>query len=305
MSTALRQMPMRPRAGKPERGSLRPVDLTGRERHLRAAMQAMGSIASRFARAARRTLPFLVRRRARLATQPVALAAAHTELPGGEGPRFEVRLEAEDSGAWGSLVLNADALSVLLEASLGGGENTGSTPLGAELSLAQAALVARIARSLAADFALAVKNEAGLVLAVVSSRSVRSGDTGEAGAVDGLFVDCSFEGVSESALLTISISAEALETAAREHAEEDQPVAADPRMAEAIADVAVEVVAELGTITLGLRQVLGLSVGQVLRLPTAIDDPVVVRVAGLRKFEATPVISRGQLSIQVKGRHEA
>jgi len=304
MSAAVRQMSVRFRE-RGERSSVRPVDLTGRERHLRAAMQAMGVIAARFARAARRTLPFLVRRRARLAPRPVALAGAQSGFDGADGPRFQVRLEAEDSGAWGSLSLNADALALLLESALGGSDAVAAAPLGAELSLAQAALIARIARSLASDFAQAVKNEAGLALSVVSARSVRSGEVDEAETVDGLSVDCWFDGVSDSALLTISVSAEALEAAAREHAEEEQPVAADPRMAEAIAEVPLEVVAELGTVRIGLRHVLSLRVGQILRLPTATDDPVTVRVAGLWKFDATPVVSRGQLSIQIKGRHEA
>ena len=64
------------------------------------------------------------------------------------------------------------------------------------------------------------------------------------------------------------------------------------------------IVAELGVVTLDLRQVLSFKVGQVIRLPTAVDDSVVVRVAGLKKFIGTPVVSRGQLSVQIRGRHE-
>ncbi|HEY5377504.1 MAG TPA: FliM/FliN family flagellar motor switch protein, partial [Polyangiaceae bacterium] len=95
----------------------------------------------------------------------------------------------------------------------------------------------------------------------------------------------------------------ALESAAREN---DPPTtqAGDPRMAEALSDVPIEIVAQLGTVKLGLRRVLSLQPGQVLRLDTAVDDPVSVRVAGVTKFVGAPVISRGQLAVEIRGRHE-
>jgi flagellar motor switch protein FliM len=293
-----------PQAGPGRRGSLRPLDLTGRERHLRGAMQAMARIASRFARAARRTLPFLVRRRANLEPGSVALAGPGPDRAAEAGPRFVVRLEAEDGPAWGMVSLNSEALSLLLESALGGGEGGAVAALASELSLAQAALAARIARSLARDFAAVVKEETGLRLQVVAAQSLASGEEGDASAVDGLAVECSFAGLSDSATVSVAVSAEALEAAARDQAEEDAPAASDPRMAEAVHDVPVAIVAELGVVTLDLRQVLSFKVGQVIRLPTAVDDSVVVRVAGLKKFIGTPVVSRGQLSVQIRGRHE-
>jgi flagellar motor switch protein FliM len=63
-------------------------------------------------------------------------------------------------------------------------------------------------------------------------------------------------------------------------------------------------VAELGRTTIGLRRVLALKVGEVLRLPTALDDSIDVLVAGIRKFHAVPVSSRGQVAIEIRGRHE-
>ena len=74
-------------------------------------------------------------------------------------------------------------------------------------------------------------------------------------------------------------------------------------MAEALLDVEVDVIAELGRTTLGLRRVLNLRVGEVVRLPTAVDDPVPIRVGDVLKLQGSPVISRGQLSIEIKSRH--
>jgi flagellar motor switch protein FliM len=267
-------------------------------------MRAMDAVAGRFARSARRTLPFLVRQRARLVPQPVSLCAAGSVSGCRAGVRFEARLEAEDGPAWAAIVLNAEALALLLESALGRGSADGAARLGAELTLAQSALIARIVRSLAADYAAAVRAEASLVLRVGEMRAVRAHEPGDTSNVDGLMVDCTFGELCPEAAITILISAEALESAAREQAEEELPDAADPRIAEAVRDVPVEVVAELGRVVLGLRQVLELKVGQVLRLPAATDDPVLVRVGGVRKFDATPVISRGQLSVQIRGRHE-
>jgi flagellar motor switch protein FliM len=280
--------------------SLRPVDLTGRERHLRAAMTAMGAIAARFARQAKRTLPFLVRQRARIEPEEVSLAPSMLTQDSVDGPRFEVRLDAE-SGAWACLGFNSFAIALLLEASLGGGEGA-AAPLTGDLTLAQAALVGRLGRSLALDLISAVESESDLALRVVSARALRSGEAAENPNLDGLVVECNFAGLEPGPKIIITMGAEALETAAREHAEEEAP-SADPRIAEALSEVSVEVCAELGRASLGLREVLKLRVGQVLRLPTAVDDPVQIRVAGLRKFDATPVISRGQVSVQIRARY--
>ena len=288
-----RQAPRRREVSAP-----RTLDLTGRERQLRSGMQAMALVAQRFARAARRTLPFLVRRKARLLPRSVAIV--DTMLPpNGHGPEFVVQLEAEETSAWGALILNAGALQIMLDGALGGAL-AGKATLGAELTLAQRALISRVARSLAEDFASAVREEAGLTLRILSAHARSAGDAQEQGR-DGLRVDCMLEGLDPAATISLAVSADALEVAVREH-EEEQPQTADPRMAEALGEVPVELVAQLGSLTMGLRHVLSLQVGQVLRLPTAIDDPVRVRVAGLVKFTGRPVVSRGQMAIEIKGR---
>ena len=40
------------------------------------------------------------------------------------------------------------------------------------------------------------------------------------------------------------------------------------------------------------------------QMPTALDDAISVRVAGVKKFKAVPVASRGQIAIEIRGRHE-
>jgi len=292
-----------PRLSDPGQGKHKRVDLTGRERHLRGAMQAMAHVAQRFARSARRTLPFLVKRKARVLPEAVAIVDLGADRIVQQGPIYEVILGTPGGPAWGLMTLNTDAIGVVLEGVLGGGDSGGASGLGADLTLAQSALVGRITRALADDFAEAVRAEVGIGLLVEVQHSVARGDEREANFSDGLSVDCSFDGLAGSARITIAIGAEALESAAREN---DPPTAqaGDPRMAEALSDVPIEIVAQLGTVKLGLRRVLSLQPGQVLRLDTAVDDPVSVRVAGVTKFVGVPVISRGQLAVEIRGRHE-
>jgi flagellar motor switch protein FliM len=283
--------------------NLRRVDLTGRERHLKGAMYAMSHVAQRFARGARKTLPFLVKRKARLVPEPVCIVDLGAERVVERGPVFEILLEAEDGPAWACLSLGPEALSVMLEGALGGSEKNASSGIGADLTLAQAALVGKLARRLAQDFADAVKSEVGISLRITTARSIPAGDERDANFADGLRAECAFEGIAGDARISIAMGAEALESASKDQSDEGEE-ANDPRMEEAIYEVPVEVVAELGRVRLGLRRVLSLEVGQVLRLATAVDDPVIVRIGGVQKFRGAPVISRGQVSVEIRGRHE-
>src|SRR5450432_2395455 len=124
---------MRAGASRLVEPKLKRVDLTGRERQLRGAMQAMSHVAQRFARSAKRSLPFLVKRRARIVADAVAIVDLGAERVVTEGPIYEVLLGAGDSPAWGLLTINAEGLSLLLEGVLGGDGAT-ATSLGAGLT---------------------------------------------------------------------------------------------------------------------------------------------------------------------------
>ncbi len=281
--------------------SLQPLDLTGRDGMLRATMQAMERVAARFSRAARRSLPFMMRQKWQIIPQAVSMLGPTAPAPQ-QGPVFDVVLEAEDMPAWATMSLNPAAVQLLLEGSLGArAPETGG--LERDLSLAQRAVVARVARGLAEHFTKAVKEEVGLSLTVVAVQPRDDEATTQRSPASGLRVECLFQPEESGAVVTLSVSAEALQFASSVE-EEEVTAAGDPRMVEAVQDVTVEVSAELGTIKLGLREVLGLEVGQVLRLNTAVDDPVAVRIGGQTKFTGRPVVSRGQMAIEIRGRVE-
>jgi hypothetical protein len=268
-------------------------------------MNAMSRIGLKFSRAGRKALPFLVRRRARLLPQAVAIVdALSTAQDLGRGVRLEIGLEEKGGSGWGDLIINAEGLAVILEGTLGAAEGAaGPAALGDDITPAARALATRVARALAADFVQAIKEEVGIAFQVGLVRSVSPGDGGDGRSSDGLRVDCLFEGMAETAVIALVLSAESLEEAAREH--EEPPVQqGDPRVSDSLKEVPVQVIAELGCATLSLDRVLSLKVGEVLRLPTALDDAITIRVAGVKKFHAVPVASRGQIAVEIRGRHE-
>ncbi len=283
-------------------GQVLNFDLTGSERHLRSAIGSMERIASGFSRLARRSMPFLARYRSRIAAGTVKVVDVQSQiLP--DPPVYTVAMTSSDGFAWATITLDANAIALTLEGAMGGGSTSiDASSLGTDLSPAQRALLGRIVRSLADDLANAIKEESRLVLSPIA------GTLPDQSSADGtpniLQSACEIEGLPTPAFLIISAGAEAIEAAGgRGHAEEE-PSQGDPRVADALMDVPMELIAELGRVTMGLQHVLDLRVGDVIRLPTATDDTIGVRVGGVEKFAAVPATSRGQLAIEIRGRHE-
>ena len=74
------------------------------------------------------------------------------------------------------------------------------------------------------------------------------------------------------------------------------------RMEAALAEVAVEVSAELGARRLALRDVLALRVGDLLPLATGREGPVVLRVAGKARFLGAPGVAGGKNAVRITAR---
>jgi flagellar motor switch protein FliM len=291
------------------RGSIAPggqpikrLDLTGRDRQMSAGIAAMDRVGATFARFARRSLPFLARYRTRITPSPVRLVG-----PDGDpsltplSPSFTVMMTSADGFTWASITMDANAIAITIEGALGGGAIQEATGVGPDLSPAQRALISRIAKSLATDLANALKEETKLIVAPSVHTGPEQGMTPSKPG-DSMHLICEMEGLPFPASLILAVSAEPIEAAARDQGAEE-PTHGDPRMGEALQEVPVEVAAELGRVSLGLHQVLGLRVGDVLRLSTAVDDTINLRIAGVIKFTGTPTTSRGQISVEIKERH--
>ncbi len=69
---------------------------------------------------------------------------------------------------------------------------------------------------------------------------------------------------------------------------------------ERLATVAVTLVAEIGRMSLPVREVLALKPGDIIRLDdTRVDDPMVLRIGNPQKFECRPGVVGNKLSVQI------
>ncbi len=294
------------RAEGSKRGSsVRPVDITGNERRLGARTASMQKVAEQFTRGARRSLPFLVKRRCRLVASQVGDASIALAEPS-VGPFCQITLESSGKPGWAALRIDTGAIQLIVDGSLGGaapeeGEEPEPIPM-TQISLAQRALVTRVARALGADLAESIREATGISVQVTRAECLRAGEEPPL-AKDAVAAECVFDGLPQRAVIWLFASGEVLEAALRGRAAATSATG-DPRMVQAMAEVPVDVVAELGRVSIGLRRVLSLRPGEVLRLTTATDDPIQVRVGGLAKLYGVPVLSRGQVSVQVTGRHD-
>ena len=276
------------------------IDLVQLQRPFDGAVVAMERAGVAFSRTAKRSLPFLLRYRAQLTATQVELVAGDYELPASEGPTFAVYLGAA-GGVRAILHLNTEAVVLVLEGALGASGSGFETQLPPNLSGAQRAVLGRVLSVLAADFILGIRDASGLQLQVLGNdppvlpASARTGEL--------VVCACYVEGLEFQPCFTLVCSASPLEASSRS-SEARRPQRGDPRMRDALIQVPVDVTAELGRVRIDLRRLLALKVGDVLRLPGTMDDPVTVRIAGAPKFLGIPRISRGQLAIEIVSRHD-
>ena len=288
----------------PHQGTVRKVDLSGSHRLLRAAFIALSSTAESFGRGVRRTLPFLLRQRVQLTLGEPAIGSPEDSGAAQVGPCYTVKLDQENGKAWASLTLNGPCLARLLEGSLGNSQISEGASLGDKLTLAQRVLIAKIAHRLGEDFVEAIKKETGLDLFVSGGKAIGVDEADDEASADGLYIELNLEREGDDddddhvASIVLAICADSLDEAVKA-SETVEVTKGDPRIAAALQEVSVTLVAELGRVQLGLRRVIGLQKGQVLRLSTLVENPIPLRVGGITKFQVTPVTSRGQLAVQI------
>lgn len=300
---------------------VRPLNLTARQQKPNAAIRLLGNLGQVFASDTRRGLPFLARQRARVWAGEV-VAHDSPELPAlAPGPGFVVRMKGPGD-VWAMLHLDSDTVATLFEGLLGSTPKAGdeegsespvdsddldggasSTPaFGDVLTIAQRALIRRVGLDLAGEVARLAKVSCKLELEISTSEALKAGQE-LAIPGDGLCVDCNIDDVPRPCRLRVWLGAKAVEAALAEQSEPTS-VSGAATLYHGLMGVPVEVVAELGRVTMPLSQLLSLESGTILRLPVASTDPVLVRVGGLPKFHAVPVISRGQVSVQIQARRE-
>jgi flagellar motor switch protein FliM len=301
---------------------VRPLDLTARQQKPNAAIQLLANLGQVFAADTRRGFPFLSRQRARVWASEV-FAQNAPDLPAlAPGPSFVVRMKGPGD-IWALFHLESDAVATLFEGLLGstpkateeeGAAEThddaedveGGAPMapafGDELTIAQRALIRRVALDLAVELARVAHARCKIELEVTTCETLKASQE-LAIPADGLCVDCNIDDVARPCRLRVWLGSTAVQAAVAERSEPASTAVA-ATFHQGLVSVPLEVVAELGRVTMPLSQLLSLERGTILRLPVASTDPILVRVGGLPKFHAVPVISRGQVSVQIQARRE-
>lgn len=272
------------------------------------------AVATVFSKELRRVLPFLARQRARAALD-VARDGRDPELPAlADGPTFLVQLTSPEE-VWVALQFDAASILALVEGLFGtpkpdaeqaedaGSETEGAAdgpPLGDSLTLAQRALLKRLGEDLSVLLKKPVEELCNVTLGAPQFKTLKRAEPTGLGE-DAIALDCRLENIRRPWLIRLWMGAEAIERLASKAAAASST---GPSFAVAALRIPVSVVAELGRVTLKLSQVLGLRVGDTLRLPSPANDPVLVRVEGVAKFDAVPVISRGQVAVKIHSRHQ-
>lgn len=297
----------------PKSNEIRPFEIGALDlNQLHGALQSLTQIAIPFCRELRRSMPFLARQRARLELSDPVLARDGALPAAADGPSFFVKLTSQ-SDLWAALSFDSAAILALVQGLFGGAtadEEDGvmaggpdpSEALGEALTIAQRAMLRRLCSDLAARMVRLIELQTGQKLAVADLLSLKRGEHPEL-APDALALDCRVEGVAHPWAVRVFMGADALQKLRAQKDIATKENDAGPTMAMAAVRIPVTVVAELGRVTLRLSQVLGLRVGDTLRLPSAANDPVLVRVEGVPKFDAVPVISRGQVAVKIQARH--
>jgi flagellar motor switch protein FliM len=246
--------------------------------------------------AVRRALPYLARRKIPVTSEPARAALRADVMLPIEQPFFVSPLcVARAARPSGALVIDAKAIAHGLDGMLGSGR--AALPVldaAAGLSAAQSALASRLARSLVAAFdeilaplgaPLAIANEApgapGGAVLIACTVQIGEGDT--------------------AGTIVLLVPAGAIEI---EGAVEASPVAVVPETNAAVADVELELVAELGRVRLALTRIATLRVGDVIRLPLSVDSPARLHVGGHALFAGKPSTHGSQIAIEI-ARHGA
>jgi flagellar motor switch protein FliM len=261
----------------------------------RQALQILDHEAPVFATAIRRAVPCFVRRDVVVAAAPSRLATLAELMGGFDRPAFITPLALEPGGARAYLVFDAMATVALLEGLLGGSLDEPPAPP-TQLTAPQRALLGRVAETVVQTLSSALSARFGVKL----NRMPGGGDEPPAGSAGVSTALCLLE-LGEGGRLghvALLLPSDVL-TNSNAPAPNAGP---DARVAALLGGVELDVVVELGRVSVKLDQLTALRPGDTLRLDTPVEGAVSVRAGSRAVFEGQPTTQRGQLAVRVLGR---
>ncbi len=240
----------------------------------------------------RRAIPFLGRRSIAVAPKPTIATSIATIANEAEGPTFILQLITDPGGLRGALILDGRAISFLLDGVLGGSTDGEPPKLADDLSSPQAVLVRRLAQMIATGIEEPVLT--GVGFRMVELPAVR----GEEPADAAVLATCFFLGdEAQHGRLWMAVAKDAIGTSSAG----PRATGVDPKMAAAVDDVEIDLVAELGRLTMPISRLMRLRVGDMLRLDVAVGGTIQIRTSDEPILYAQPTTSGAQLAVRIVG----
>jgi flagellar motor switch protein FliM len=256
----------------------------------RAACARVSEFGPDLANALRRAVPFIARRRIGLTPSPSRCApfATLAEDPAiVHASAFSIRAHgAKPSAAsvMGLVLFDDIALARILDGILGG---EGAPPkAGAPPTSAQGALASRVTGSMFKSIADVLSQHLGLTIEPTVSKEIEAGTA--------VVLPLLMEGGGQI-LLALPLSVISVEE------ETSIPPSTDSGLVAAMTDVELEVVAELGKVSLSLEALARLQVGDVIRLPIPLDERARVCAGGATIFHGRPTASGDVVAVAIEG----
>jgi flagellar motor switch protein FliM len=260
---------------------------------VRKAARILERESPRLAAALRRAVPFLSRRRVPIAlayTRATPIAELLESVP---RPIHVVHLVTSPGSARGALLLDAGAIAMFLDGVLGGNGQTLPVLNATGLTTPQAALASGLAVGIVRAFSDSLGASIGLRL------ESRPADVDEATAQSAP-IACVLEfGVDERiGRVVLLLPKEVLLASA---AEADPPAnqAVDARITAVLENVEIDLVAELGRVSMRVSDLTAIKVGDMLRLDVPVNGMVSVRANDHVLYRGRPTTNGGQISVKI------
>lgn len=280
-----------------QRSSL--VDAGSDNRPARRAACAFDAHAHDLGAALRRAVPFLVRRGVEVAAGPaqpsVTLASALADLA---SPSYVLHLATDPGGFRAALAIDATANAFLIDGALGGDGTKPPTLDEKGLTGPQSALVGRIAHRIAETFSAALGGAAGFGFTKLPATA---GGPSPDMSFASLQITLGAEG--QSGKMILLVAREALLAGTQPTA--PRTPAFDPRILATMQEVEIDLVVELGRVTMSLGAITALRVGDMLRLDVPLDGTVAVRCGEQPLLSGIPTTSGSRLAVRIAARHGA
>jgi len=275
------------------------VDVSVDNRPARRAACAFDAHAHDLGAALRRAVPFLVRRGVEVAAGPAlpsaTLPSALAEL---SNPAYVLHLATDPGGFRAALALDAIANAFLIDGALGGDGTKPPTLDEKGLTSPQSALVGRIAHRIAETFSAALSGTAGFGFTKLPPSA---GGPPPDMSFASLKITLGAEG--QSGTMALLVAREAL-LAGTQPAAPRTPTF-DPRIIATMQDVEIDLVVELGRVTMSLGAITALRVGDMLRLDVPLDGTVAIRCGEQPLLAGIPTTSGSRLAVRIAARHGA